>query len=106
MTDQQLTTLSTIAWIIGTTTVFILLAHWSAGGSWGISNAIARGIIGWTGRSGSLAGEWPSDDDLGPIRPPSLDRLWAGEQPPPAPYPSPSELPLAEIEDLGSRRLP
>ena len=107
MTDAQLTALSTIAWIVGTTTTFVLLAHWSAGGSWGISSAIARGLIGWTGRNGAIAGEWPSDDDLGPIRPPRLDRLWAGE-PPTASGPGlgpPVDQPIAEIEDLGSRLL-
>ena len=51
MTDTHLTALSTIAWIVGTVRAFILLAHWSAGGSWGISSAIARGLIGGTGRN-------------------------------------------------------
>ena len=60
MTDAQLTALSTIAWVIGTATVFVLIAHWSAGGSWGISSAIARGLIGWAGRNGSFAGESPA----------------------------------------------
>ena len=32
MTDAQLTALTTIAWIIGATTTFILLADWSAAG--------------------------------------------------------------------------
>ena len=111
MTDAQLTALSTIAWIVGTIATFVLAAHWSAGGSWGISSAIARGLIGWTGRSGAIAGEWPSDDELGPIRPPSLDRLWAGDSAPvaragdSAPAPDSRDQPIAEIEDLGSRRL-
>jgi hypothetical protein len=106
MTDAQLTALSTIAWIAGTATTFIVLAHWSAGGSWGISSAIARGLIGWTGRNGMIAGEWPSDDELGSIRPPDLDRPWAGESPPAfGPLDHPGDPPTAEIEDLGSRRL-
>ena len=103
MTDAQLTALSTIAWIVGTITTFVLAAHWSAGGSWGISSAIARGLIGWTGRNGAIAGEWPSDDELGPIRPPSLDRLWAGDSAPAAD--APVDQPIAEIEDLGTRRI-
>jgi hypothetical protein len=102
MTGAQLTTLSTLAWLVGTVTLFILLAHWSAGGSWGISSAIARGIIGWAGRNGTIAGEWPSDDDLGAIRPPDVDRLWAGDSPN---QDAPLDQPIAEIEDLGSRRL-
>ena len=35
--------------------------------TWGITSAIARGLIGSAGRSGAIAGEWPSDD---------LVRLW------------------------------
>jgi hypothetical protein len=110
MTDAQLTALSMIAWIIGTATAFILLAHWSAVGSWGISSAIARGVIGWTGRNGVIAGEWP-DADLPDMREPDVDRLWAG-QPRSAPDTASltdlgraAALPGAEIEDLGSRRI-
>jgi hypothetical protein len=103
MTDAQLTALSTIAWIVGTATTFVLLAHWSAGGSWGISSAIARGVIGWTGRNGIIAGEWP-DSDLPGMRDPDVDRLWAGEPRPPA-LDNSADLPMVEIEDLGSRRL-
>ena len=105
MTDQQLTALSTIAWIIGTGTAFILLAHWSAGGSWGISSAITRGLTGWTGRSFSMARERPGDEDLAPIRPPRLDRLWAAKADSTIGSAPPGDLPMAEIEDLGTRRL-
>ena len=104
MTDAQLTALSTIAWIIGTTPTFVLLAHWSAGGSWGISTAIARGVIGWTGRNGIIAGEWPGDD-VPPMANPELDLLWAGEKPV-LPVAEPPGAAVAELVDLGSRRLP
>ena len=104
MTDAQLTALSTIAWIIGTTATFVLLAHWSAGGSWGISTAIARGVIGWTGRNGIIAGEWPGDD-VPPMANPELGLLWAGEKSV-SPVAEPPAAAVAELVDLGSRRLP
>lgn len=109
MTDTDLTTLSTLAWLVGTVALFVLLAHWSAGGSWGISAAITRALIGWAGRNPGFAGEW-TDDELGPIRSPRLDRLWGGSSPsaPLAPHPpadQPADYPIAELEDLGSRRL-
>ena len=116
MTDTQLTTLATLAWLVGTVTLFILLAHWSAGGSWGISAAVARGIIGWAGRNGSFAGEWSSTDELPPLQPPQVARLWgteAGvaatidERAPAQPLGNhPPRQPTAELEDLGTRRLP
>jgi hypothetical protein len=111
MTDAQLTALSTIAWILGTATTFILLAHWSAGGSWGIASAIARGVVGWTARNGVAAGQWPGDE-VPPMESPELGLLWAG-QPRNATHADSTALldvsvdlpPLAEIEDLGSRHL-
>jgi len=103
MTDAQLTALGTIAWIVGTATTFILLAHWSAGGSWGISSAIARGVIGWAGRNGIVAGEWPGDD-VPPMANPELGLLWAGDARPAVVDDVPAP-PSAEIEDLGSRPL-
>ena len=104
MTDTELTALSTFAWLIGTVTLFILLAHWSAGGSWGISAAVARGIIGWAGRSGAIAGTWPSDEELGPILPPETARLWG--EPGIGATSADAAEPVAEMEDLGARRLP
>lgn len=103
MTASQLTSLGTLASIIGATTIFILLAHWSAGGSWGISTAVARGLIGSAGRSGSIAGEWSGDDALEPIRPPEMERLWGTERGSVRPT---AVEPTAELEELGARRLP
>jgi hypothetical protein len=105
MTDTQLTAISTIAWVIGTTTTFILLAHWSAGGSWGISSAIARGLTGWAGRNGSFAGEWSRETDLPPLESPAIDRLWAGEDDVPPIENAHQPQAFAEIEDLGERRI-
>ena len=108
MTDTQLTALSTIAWVIGTATVFVLIAHWSAGGSWGISSAIARGLIGWAGRNGSFAGDWSRETDLPPLEPPALDRLWSGEGDPSdvrMTATAVADLPIAEVEELPTRRI-
>jgi hypothetical protein len=101
VTDAQLTTLATLAWLVGTVTLFILLAHWSAGGSWGISAAVARGIIGWAGRNGSFAGEWSSTDELPPIQLP--ERSPTPSRAVRAPF---RDEATAELEDLGTRRLP
>ena len=91
MNEAQLTTFSTLISILGPTTLLFLLVRWSGGGSWGISTAIARGLIGWTGRNGTIAGEWPAEAGA-----PSLDAL--------PDVPAHSE-PTAELEDLGSRRI-
>ena len=117
MTDAQLTTLSTIAWVIATTALLILLANWSAGGSWGISGAIARGLSGWAGRDGVGGRAAASATELRPIEAPHLERLWASE--PGATESGATVLgsassaqpfggaePGAELEDLGARRLP
>lgn len=109
MTDTDLTALSTLAWLVGTVALFVLLAHWSAGGSWGISAAITRGLIGWAGRNPGFAGEW-TEDELGPIRSHRADLPWGGgsASAPPAPgLPAnpPADYPIAELEDLGTRRL-
>ena len=115
MSDPTLALLSTLAWIIGTSVTFVLLAHWSAGGSWGISAALARGLIGWAGRDPTVAGGPATASDLRPMATPRLDRLWAGTQPgaaeaaaatgptPPTPNAAAGGSAIAEIEDLGSR---
>lgn len=117
MTDSQLTALSTIAWIVGTASVFIFLARWSDGGSWGIAAAVARGLVGWAGRNEAIAGEPPSADELPAIDASRLDRLWVARSRPgsgdaatgvdsaAAMDASPDSQPIAEIEDLGTRRI-
>jgi len=72
--------------------------------TWGITSAIARGLIGSAGRSGAIAGEWPSDDALGPIRLPETEHV--GGEPGIGATSADSAEPVAEIEDLGVRRLP
>jgi hypothetical protein len=100
MTDAQLTALTTIAWIIGATTTFILLAHWSAAGSWGIASAIVRGAGGWSSRPQEAA---HPTGDLPPMAAPRLDRLWGADHHPVDV--DRADAPTAELEDLGSRRL-
>ena len=115
MSDTTLTALSTLAWIFGTTALFALLARWSDGGSWGIAAGVTRGLIGWTGRNGSTAGQWSRADDVPPIESPQLDRLW-GTRPKPSPgdaaaaWPATEVAgadaqPIAEVVDLGTHRL-
>ena len=103
MIDTQLATLSTFAWLVLAVFPFILLARRSAGSSWGISTAIARGLIGWTGRNGIIAGEWSSDAELAAMDARRLD----GPIPPAHRSKGPvfEASPRAEIEDLGSRHL-
>jgi hypothetical protein len=116
VTGSQLATLSTIAWLVGTTVLFALLARWSDGGSWGITTAVTRGLIGWSGRKGSIAGEWPSGDEW-----PSPGRLPTSDAPasdrPSGAHANPAatngaagsesldSAPIAELVDLGARRL-
>ena len=102
MTDAQLTALSTLAWLIGTTTLFILLAHWSAGGTWGISSAIARGLTGWSGREAE--GPRPSAAEVRPMQTPEMARLW-GAVPEAGPQTAESDQVQSELVDLGVRRL-
>jgi hypothetical protein len=72
--------------------------------TWGISAAVARGLIGSAGRSGALAGEWEAD--LPPTWAPDLDQLWGYDTPErPGALASSAAEPVAELEDLGSRRL-
>jgi hypothetical protein len=88
MTGPQLATLSTALWCVATTVLFILLAHWSAGGSWGITDGIVRGVRSWTGG--------PSED-LSPIRvsPGAIDPQPAG--------PTLERDAEAELVELGER---
>ena len=117
MSGDQAATLSTIAWLVGTTVLFALLARWSDGGSWGITTAVTRGLIGWSRRSGAIAGEWPSTAEW-----PSAGQLPAIEAPAPDPLPgarsNPASIakpalgpgsdspPIAELEDLSVHHLP
>ena len=68
MTDTELATLSTIAWLIVTSALFVALAHWSAGnGSWTILPGVVRGLREWTLRESRLLPESSSPRPLDPV---------------------------------------
>jgi hypothetical protein len=50
VTDPLLATLSTIAWLVVTSVLFVELANWSAGGSWSIIPGLVRGARSWVDR--------------------------------------------------------
>ena len=50
MTDAELTMLSTVAWVVATAALFILLAGWSAGESWGLTASLVQGVRSWADR--------------------------------------------------------
>ena len=101
MTDAQLTALSTICWVVATVSVFILLAEWSAGTSWGISAGIVNGVRGWTRGHGLLGGRSSSTGELPPLVLPSE----RPDREPQRPISDPAPMPIAEIDDLASRRI-
>jgi hypothetical protein len=113
MTGPELATLSTLAGLVATVALFILLAGWSTDTSWGLTASIVRGVLGWSGRDGAPAAAIsPSDQTLRPMQPPVRERLWAAA--PTVASDAETEAsahsvtaaePSAEIEDLGSRRL-
>ena len=103
MSDTELATLSTIAWLVATVALFILLAGWSTGSSWGLTAALVRGVRSWSDRpepsvrtSTSPAAEALAPLLLPPLRSPATHH---------APAPGAVPVPLAEIEDLWTRRL-
>jgi hypothetical protein len=68
MTDTELATLSTIAWLILTSALFVALAHWSAGnGSWTILPGVERGLREWTSRESRVPTASSSPHALEPV---------------------------------------
>lgn len=55
MTDTELTILSTVAWLIATAALFILLGHWSTGASWGLTATLVNGLRSWSAGDGAAA---------------------------------------------------
>jgi hypothetical protein len=68
VTGVHLATLSTALWLVATVSLFLLLAHWSAGESWGLTASIVRGVRGWSDRDGRpRAIRSPSSEPFRPI---------------------------------------
>lgn len=94
MNDTQLAMLSTALWLIAVGSLFVLLAGWSAGASWGIGIALARGVRGWSGREGSSTPGSRGPETLPPMQiPPRGDAAIDAAPPPPV-----------EVEELPTRR--
>jgi hypothetical protein len=98
MTSVQLASMSTALWIVATVSLFIVLAEWSSGTSWGLTASIVRGVRGWSDREGLGAVTSPSGESLRPI----LDPYASLRRSPPASGP----VPAAEVIELGVRSLP
>jgi hypothetical protein len=111
MTGVQLATMSTGLWVVATVSLFILLAGWSSGESWGLTASIVRGVRGWAehDRPASIVSS-PFTEPLGPTFVPrrpiggaAAARLPSARLPSgPAAGPGPA----AELVDLGEHRLP
>ena len=98
MTSVQLASMSTALWVVATVSLFILLAEWSGGASWGLTASIVRGVRGWSDRDGPRAPDTsPSEEPLRPI----LDPYASLRRSPPPSAPAPA----AEVIELGERRL-
>ena len=112
MTGVQLATMSTGLWVVATVTLFVLLAHWSTGESWGLTASIVRGVRGWAqgDRPASTVGS-PFAEPLGPMFVPrrpiggvAAARLPSAGAAPVAPALDAART--AELVDLGGHRLP
>lgn len=82
-----MTNLSTALVIIATVALFILLAEWSSGTSWGLTAAIVHGVRGWVGDEGATP---PASE----VRSPFTDPL------------APLLVPRRPIGGVAARRLP
>ena len=96
MTDTELTTLSTVIWLVGTVALFILLAHWSTGESWGLTSAIVNGVRSWSASTDPS----PRPAAGGRIRVATDD---AGDPEVAEPESPAADVPAAELVELGDR---
>jgi hypothetical protein len=100
MTDVHLATMSTALWVVATVSLFILLAGWSSGESWGLTASLVRGVRGWADRGGRpMPGAPPHGEPLRPILDPYA---FVRRADPRAPSSSDADV---EVIDLGERRL-
>jgi hypothetical protein len=106
MSSVQLATVSTALWLVAVVALFILLAGWSTGSSWGLTSAIVRGVRGWAERDGRLV-PGPSTESLAPILDPyAFVRRGGAQGQPPVDAEWRVEGLEVEIIELGERRLP
>lgn len=112
MTSVQLATMSTGLWIVATVSLFILLAEWSSGASWGLTASIVRGVRGWSDhdRAPESTVSSPFVEPLSPFLDPSRPIGGvAARRLPLAAAPSESALPATEasveVVDFGEHRL-
>jgi hypothetical protein len=103
MTSVQLATMSTGLWIVATVSLFILLAEWSSGASWGLTASIVRGVRGWSDRD--VPPERITSPSVAPLRP-MLDPYGSLRRSGDAAVRQPGDEPTSiELIDLGEHRL-
>jgi hypothetical protein len=103
VTGVQLASMSTALWIVATVSLFILLAEWSGGASWGLTASIVRGVRGWADREGRPPSLTPPSVE--PPRP-ILDPYASLRRPPRAAGTRTDPgAPTSELIDLGERPL-
>ena len=107
MTSVQLATISTALWVVATGAMFILLAHWSTGDSWGFAASIVRGVRGWADRDApAVPLARPDVEPFCPILDPyALLRRSSGEDSSRVEAVNLAEALDVEIIDLGERRI-
>jgi hypothetical protein len=109
MTSVQLATMSTGLWVVATVSLFILLAGWSSGESWGLTASIVRGVRGWADHDRpNPAISSPFAEPLAPLLVPKrpIGGVAAARLPSAAPSFAAHAQPTVEVVDLGERRLP
>jgi hypothetical protein len=118
MSSVQLATMSTGLWLVATVSLFILLAGWSSGESWGLTASIVRGVRGWAEHDRpATAVSSPFVESLGPMfvprrpiggvaaaRLPGATRPSASTSPSTRPF-ADNPAPAVEVVDLGEHRI-
>jgi hypothetical protein len=116
MTGVQLATVSTALWVVATVALFILLAGWSTGSSWGLTASLVRGVRGWSDRpERPISAASPPSEQLRPILDPyafvrrPARRSSSNDDPDPGTYAEAQTAAgamHADIVELGERHLP
>ena len=109
MTGVQLATMSTVLWVVATVSLFVLLAEWSSGASWGLSASIVRGVRGWADQDAPVPTiSSPLVDPVASFVDPSRPiRGAAAARLPSVDPPSDRDASgIVEVVDLGERPIP